>query len=126
MTDIPALVAEYAALKSEADRIWRRVKELEHEIITDLREEFPAAWRDWERGKSSFKAHGITIPVTRQWDASAVKAEIGEERPDIVTTETKIVEKVDGRKLASLMRDEAYAARLEKCMVPSVPKVRLG
>ncbi len=125
MTDTATLVGRYATLKAQADDLYRQVKDTEYELITALRSEYPEEWSRWERGVESLTAEGVTIPVKRVYDTDKVQAEFGEERPDIIKTETKVVTTVDGRKLASMWKDAALARRLEKCLLVQVPKVSL-
>ena len=124
--DIATLVGEYASTKAQADALYRRVKELEFELISALREAYPEEWGRWERGISSFKAEGVTVELKREYNIDALRAEFGEERNDLIVSEIvpeHIVEKADGRKLASMWRDAALAKRLEHCVIPPTPKV---
>lgn len=125
MTDIAKLVGEYALEKTLADKHYAKKKEIEYELISALRATYPEEWGRWERGVQSFTAEGVTVELKRQYDPDKVIAEFGEERPDLVATETKIVQKVDGRKMASLWRDAAMAKRLEHCVIPQTPKISL-
>ena len=122
---IATLVGRFAAKKKNADRLYSELRQIEADLIMALRSEYPEEWSAWERGRGVFKAEGVTIKVTRTWDIDKVRAEIGEERPDLFTEETRVVEKVDGRKLASLIKDASYARRLEGCIKPQVPRVSL-
>ena len=123
--DIAKLVGEYVLEDTLAAKHYAKKKELEYALISALREKYPDEWNRWERGISSFTAEGVTVELKRQYDPDKVRAEFGEERPDLVTTETKVVEKVDGRKIASLWKDAAYARRLENCLIPGTPKVKV-
>lgn len=124
------LVGEWAAKKAEADALYAEVKELEFDIITNLRRDYPDEWKRWERGVESFKAEGVTVALSRSYDADKLRAEFGEERPDIFETktipehtETKIV----GRLLTGMWKDAGLARRLEKCVLPpGKPKVKVG
>lgn len=125
MTDIGTLVGERAAQKAIADAAYRRVKEIEYELYAALREKYPQQWKQWEKGIATFKAEGVTVPVSRSYDINALRAEIGEDYPEIFSTETKIVEKVDGRKLTELWKQADMQPRLTKCVLPPTPKVQL-
>lgn len=124
-SDIGTLAGEMAIVKAEADNAYARYHKLEYQLITALRERYPEEWSRWERSISSFKAEGVSIPVSRAYDIEKVRAELGEEMPELIVTETKTTEKVDGRKMAQLWKDAAFARRLEKTLLPPVPKVKV-
>ena len=125
-TNIRQLAADYAETKQAADNLYRAAKEIEYQLIAAIREEYPDEYSRWERGVQSFKAEGVQIPLKRDYDADKVLAEFGEEFPGLVVTETKTVTKVDGKAAMKLWADAALARRLEKCLVPQVPKVKVG
>ena len=74
------------------------------------------------------RVEGVTVELKREYDIDALRAEFSEERNDLITREIvpeHIVEKADGRKLASMWKDAALAKRLEHCVIPQTPKVKL-
>jgi len=124
--DISTQIGRYVAAKAQADRLYAEVKELEFEILAALREEFPDQWSEYERTGKGFKAYGLEVPTGRSYDAQAVRAEFGEERPDLVTREEKIVEKVNGRKMTEMWKQLDLVPRLEKCLLPVTPKLKIS
>ena len=126
-TSIAQLAADYAETKQAADNLYRALKEIEYELITALRTEYAVEWEAWERGVRKFQAEGVSVDLKRQYDVDKLNAELGEEMPELfelVTPEPYL--KADGRKLAQLWKDAAMARRLERCLVPQVPKVKVG
>ena len=123
---IASLARRYADLKAALDEGYKNLKEIEYQLIAAIRAEYPDEYARWERGVQTVRAEGVQIPLKRDYDADRVQAEFGEEFPDLVVTETKVVKKVDGRKAAALWKDAALARRLEKCLVPQVPRVSVA
>ena len=129
MTDTATLIAEAAAAKAEADRLYVRYKDLTYQLIGHLKVKYPEEWSRWERGIASFNAEGVSVEVTRTYDLDKLQAEFGEERPDVIrTTEVPAhtVRSANGKLLQGWWRDAAMARRLENCLLPQVPKVKIG
>lgn len=123
------MATRYADLKNALDAGYAELKQLEFDLLTRLRAEFPTRWADWERGDGALSAYGLTVPVTRTYDPNALRAEFGEDMPELVDSviSTQMVEKVtvDGRALAKLWKDAALAKRLAATIAPQKPTLKV-
>jgi hypothetical protein len=130
MSDIASMVAELAITQAEieatAKPLYAKANELKFALAAALREQYPEEWGRWERGVAKFLADGIEISLKRVYDTDKLLAEFGEEMPDVVTTETQVVTKANGRKLARLWKDAAYARRLEHTLVQQKPELKVA
>ena len=120
---------DLAAIEQTIADLYKSRDALRYEIIGELREQYPAEWeRVVERRQAnSFTVGSVTIEMpSRAYDTGKLAKVLSEdEYATVVTTETKVVEKVDGRKMTAMWKDVSRVEALQTAVIPGVPKVKV-
>lgn len=121
MKKLSTLVGELALLQVEDDLLKAKIERTKRDIQTRLEKDYPEEVRAWERGVRSITAEGVQVPVVRKYNLDKLKAEFGEERPDLIREEYEEVvvrpAREDGNKIKALWSDAGLARRLEQCLL---------
>lgn len=120
---IEADVADWIIKKMEIDKAYTDLKAQEADIIMQIKEQYPADFKDWQRGKSTLRVHGVELKVARSYNIDKLRALLGEEHPELFETETIVKEKVNGRKVAELWKEADMVDKLSETIEPSVPRL---
>lgn len=122
--NIEELAAAYKLQKQRADDEYKLLKQLEFELWSAIRYQYPDEWRLWERGVQSVRVGDVSVEVKRTYSIEALQSRLSEaEFNEVVTEEVK--QRVDGRKLSSWWKDAAKARVLEQTLVQQTPTIKI-